>query len=86
MSGFFALRRDVFRRLDDGTLDPSGFKVLLYLFLTARRTLGADRVTVREVSYAFRERLHGKSKLTSRVVWEYVRMLYHFRRAPRRRR
>jgi dolichol-phosphate mannosyltransferase len=80
MSGFFALRRDLFASLDDGSLRPEGFKIFLYLYLAARHRMGPDRVTVREVGYVFRERLHGESKLTGRVMWEYVRMLIASRR------
>jgi dolichol-phosphate mannosyltransferase len=75
MSGFFALRRDLFATLDDGSLRPVGFKIFLYLYLEACRRMGPDHVTVREVGYVFRERLHGESKLTARVIWEYLRML-----------
>lgn len=80
MSGYFTIRQELFAKLDDGTLRPEGFKVFLYLYLRACRLLGAGNVDVREVGFVFRDRLHGNSKLTSRVMWEYVRMLYEFRR------
>lgn len=80
MSGFFTIRRELFARLDDGTLRPEGFKVFLYLYLRACRLLGPGNVDVREVGFVFRDRLHGNSKLTYRVMWEYVRMLCEFRR------
>jgi dolichol-phosphate mannosyltransferase len=75
LSGFFALRRSLFQALDDGTLQAPGFKILLYLYDRARRHLGRDAVRVREVGFQFRCRLHGESKLTARVVWEFVTML-----------
>jgi dolichol-phosphate mannosyltransferase len=80
MSGFFAIRKELFAKLDDGTLHPQGFKVFLYLYLCACRRLGAGSIGIREVGFVFRDRLHGTSKLTYRVVWDYVRMLYEFRR------
>lgn len=65
MSGFFMFRRDAFmsgvRRLSG-----QGFKILLDLLASADRPL-----KVVEIPYAFRERLHGESKLDAMVVWEY---------------
>jgi dolichol-phosphate mannosyltransferase len=83
-SGFFAVRRDVFAALDDGTLRPEGFKILLSLYLEASRRAGSGRVEVREVEVPLRERVHGKSKLSGRVAWAYLRMLYRYRRRLRR--
>ncbi len=87
MSGFFAVRHEVFRKLDDGTLHPEGFKILLYLYLCACRQLGRQHVGVREVGFVFRDRLYGKSKLSGAVMWDYLRMVYSLRRSaltPRR--
>src|SRR5262249_3768271 len=80
MSGYFTVRREVFAALDNGTLCPEGFKILLYLYFHACQRLGRGKVRVREVGYVFRNRLHGDSKLTSRVMWEYLKMLYDLRR------
>jgi dolichol-phosphate mannosyltransferase len=80
MSGYFAIRRDLFVRLDEGSLQPEGFKILLYLYARALERLGRENVRVREVAYVFRPRLTGESKLTSRVMWEYVKMLVELRR------
>jgi dolichol-phosphate mannosyltransferase len=80
MSGYFTLRREVFAALDDGTLHPEGFKILLYLYLRACQCLGCEKIHVLEVGYIFRNRLHGQSKLTGRVAWEYLKMLYNLRR------
>jgi dolichol-phosphate mannosyltransferase len=85
MSGCFSLRKELLAKLDDGTLRPAGFKVFLYLYLRACRVLGAGNVNVCEVGYVFRDRLHGNSKLTYRVMWEYMWMLYEFRRISSRR-
>ncbi len=40
MSGYFAIRRSFFACLDDGTLRPKGFKILLYLYARALARLG----------------------------------------------
>jgi len=80
VSGFFALRRETFTTLDDGTLRPEGFKILLYLYLHARDRLGAEGLRIREVGFVFRDRQHGTSKLGAGVMWHYLRMLYRFRR------
>ncbi|TWO69014.1 glycosyltransferase family 2 protein [Caenimonas sedimenti] len=69
MSGFFALRRDLF----DGVmrrLSGEGYKILLDILASAREPL---RVT--EVPYQFRPRVAGESKLDSAVAWEYALLL-----------
>jgi dolichol-phosphate mannosyltransferase len=69
MSGFFMIRRDVFdaavRRVS-----ALGFKIMLDLFASAPRPL-----RFRELPYAFRQRLHGESKLDSFVVWSYLLLI-----------
>ncbi|HEU5169379.1 MAG TPA: polyprenol monophosphomannose synthase [Gemmatimonadales bacterium] len=81
MSGFFMMPRSLFARLDEGGLRPEGFKVLLYLYVQAVQALGRPNVRVLEVGFTFRERLHGRSKLTPRVMREYVAMLFELRRS-----
>jgi len=69
MSGFFALRRRVVEGL---ALAPRGYKILL-------EVLGRGRYrTVREVAYTFGRRQAGQSKLTSRVMVDYLRQLASF--------
>ncbi len=69
MSGFFALRRRVVEGL---ALQPRGYKILL-------EVLGRGRYrTVREVAYTFGRRQAGQSKLTSRVMVDYLRQLASF--------
>lgn len=69
MSGFFAVRADLFRSLA-GDLSRTGFKVLLDLFLTAPKPL-----RFRELPYRMRSRSLGASKLDARVVLEFVELL-----------
>lgn len=58
MSGFFAFRRDEIAPIA-AKLNPTGFKILLDILFHLDP---ADRVV--EIPYVFRQRLHGKSKLT----------------------
>ncbi len=69
MSGFFALKRSSFEALAP-SLDPKGFKILLE-FLARDREL-----RVAEVGYAFRNRQHGESKLSTQVIVQYLAALY----------
>jgi dolichol-phosphate mannosyltransferase len=69
MSGFFMLRRDAFDRAVR-RLSTLGYKILLDILVSARPSL-----TVAEVPYVFRNRIHGESKLDSAVTWEYLILL-----------
>lgn len=84
MSGFFVMRRSLFRALDDGTLQPRGYKVLLYVYARAVGRFGADGLRLREVGYQFGNRQFGRSKLSGKVIFEYVLMLVNLRRQARR--
>ena len=69
MSNFFALRRDLFEEVSRG-LSKLGFKILLDILLTARRSL-----RVREIPFTLGTRRTGDSKFESLVAWEYVMLL-----------
>jgi dolichol-phosphate mannosyltransferase len=69
MSGFFMLRRAIVEELAP-SLSSQGFKILLDIVATAR---GALRVA--ELPFVFRERLHGESKLDSRIALDFVALL-----------
>ena len=66
LSGFFMVRRDTLERLAP-SLSAQGFKILLDMVATSRGTL-----RVAEVPSVFRERLHGESKLDTRVALEFI--------------
>jgi dolichol-phosphate mannosyltransferase len=70
MSGFFMIRRDRFERLAP-SLSVQGFKILLDLVATAR-----GKLRIVEVPYSFGERLHGESKLDSRVVLDFLGLVF----------
>jgi dolichol-phosphate mannosyltransferase len=61
ISGFFALRREVFELIDDVDLRPRGYKILIYLYARAVRRLGKGAVRLRELGYRFGSREHGKA-------------------------
>ncbi len=69
MSGFFAVRRDLFEQCAP-RLSGQGFKILVDLVMTAGRSL---RVT--ELPYSFRSRLAGESKLSNLVIAQFGGLL-----------
>lgn len=69
MSGFFMIRREIVDELAP-RLSAQGFKILLDIIATSPRVLK----TV-ELSYRFRQRRHGESKLDMLVTLEYLGLL-----------
>lgn len=69
MSGFFAVRTDVFRQRAD-QLVGAGYKILLDLLAT-----NGPSLKVQEVSYLFRSREQGESKLDARVALDFGELL-----------
>ena len=69
MSGFFMLRRELINEVVHD-LSAIGFKILLDIFVTAKRPL-----RFRELPYTFRNRHAGESKLDNVVAWQYIAML-----------
>lgn len=63
MSGYFMISRGV---IDGVVFNPVGWKILLEVL-----TLGNYRKVV-EISYSFEKRNAGESKLSSKVMWEYL--------------
>jgi len=70
MSGFFMIRRDVIEE-HAKTLAGEGYKLLMDILWTAGRSL-----KVVELSYRFRERRHGESKLDTLVTVDYLGLLF----------
>ena len=69
MSGYFMLTRAAFMR-SVRRLSNQGYKILLDIILSS-----PDKFRVKEVSYVFRNRVSGESKLDSNVIFEYLLML-----------
>lgn len=83
MSGFFTMRRDLFLALDDWTLHPRGYKLLVYLYGQALQCLGREKIRVCEIAYEFGRRRHGRSKLSPLVMLDFLIMLFDLRLHPR---
>jgi dolichol-phosphate mannosyltransferase len=69
MSGFFMLRRELIDR-HAHELSGIGYKILLDIVLTA-----GPAIRLAEIPYTFRLRSSGESKISARVVWEYLLLL-----------
>lgn len=69
MSGFFAIRRDIFLEAAPN-LSRVGYKILLDLVASSSRALDSA-----EVGYTFGKRIHGESKLDHAVALEYFELL-----------
>jgi dolichol-phosphate mannosyltransferase len=68
MSGYFAVRREVFDRVRP-RLRPRGYKILLEILVRAAP------LRVAEVGFIFVDRVRGKSKLSTAVAREYGAMI-----------
>ncbi len=69
MSGFFAVSSRLFQQ-SANLLNPRGFKILLE-FIARNRNL-----KILEIGYTFRNRVHGKTKLSGSVIRNYLIALY----------
>ncbi len=69
MSGFFAISRKVYQNYKE-EINPKGFKILLEFLARA------NNAKTIEVGYTFRGRIHGESKLSHKVILEYLKALY----------
>lgn len=65
-SGFFGFRRTV---VDHASLNALGWKIGLEVVVRGRCN------SVTEVPYTFVSRTHGSSKLSKRIIWEYLQQL-----------
>ena len=70
MSGFVFLRREVIEGVE---LDPIGWKIALEVLVKGRYE------RVEEVPFVFRDRAYGDSKLSSRVIADYLHHLVRLR-------
>ena len=79
MSGFFAIRRDAFERVKP-CLSPEGFKIMHELAFLLSLT-GRDKVLEHPITFAMRKQ--GESKLSGRVIVQYLAMLLRFVRTKK---
>ncbi|WP_428681659.1 glycosyltransferase [Reyranella sp.] len=71
MSGFFAVKREVFEAVAP-RLVPSGFKILVDILASTR-----GKVRIAEVGYRFRSRQEGRSKFDARAILDFLGLLLH---------
>ena len=79
MSGYFGIQRRAFASIQD-EVNPRGFKILLELYYRMSRRKGKARVDFLELPFEFQPRIAGQSKLTGRIVWQYLCMLISLRK------
>ncbi len=72
MSGFFALKRDLYIN-SKHRLNSQGYKILLEIYAKS------NPKNIKEIPFIFRNRSHGYSKLTRKVVIQYLKMLFDIR-------
>jgi len=77
MSGFFGVKRATFHAIRSA-LAPNGFKIMLeMLYLLSLRK---QKICVQECPILFEMRKKGKSKLSGRIIFQYLAMLMECRR------
>lgn len=72
MSGFFVIRRSAYNRIRPH-LNPTGFKIVLE-FAWLLTISGKRGVMEHPIIFAMRQ--HGESKLSGKVIWQYLKMLF----------
>ena len=69
MSGFFAIKREVFEDCVKN-LSSIGFKILLDIVASSKKD-----TRIVEIPFVFSSRLTGESKLNTNVMWEYLLLI-----------
>lgn len=69
MSGFFMIKKELFSKIKN-KINPLGYKILLEILFSS------PKAAVSEVSFRFGLREAGESKLGSKVILEYLLMLF----------
>lgn len=72
MSGYFLLKRKLFERVKH-KINPQGYKILLEIYVRS------NPQRVKEIPFIFKDRKQGYSKVTLKVIFEYLQMLYKLR-------
>jgi dolichol-phosphate mannosyltransferase len=75
MSGFFMTKKETFNKVKNN-LTGKGYKILLDMVLTIE--LLDKKAKISEIGYKFRIRKQGQSKLSSKVIKDYLLMLTTF--------
>jgi dolichol-phosphate mannosyltransferase len=77
MSGFFVIRKKAYDNVH-GQLNPQGFKIMLELLYNLKKA--NPDCSVKEIGIFFRNRLKGDSKMNSKVVLQFFKMLFDLRK------
>jgi len=72
MSGYFLLKRELFEKAKH-KINPRGYKILLEIYVRS------NPQKVKELPFIFKNRKQGYSKVTLKVMFEYMQMLYSLR-------
>lgn len=72
MSGYFLLKREIFEKVKH-EVNPLGYKILLEIYIRS------NPQRVKEISFIFKDRKQGYSKVTLKVIVEYLQMLFKLR-------
>ncbi len=78
MSGYFLIRKDVFNEVKN-RLNPKGFKIMLELLFLLENSEKKYRIT--ESGIIFGLRVHGESKLSFKVIFQFLQLLLNLRRS-----
>jgi dolichol-phosphate mannosyltransferase len=78
MSGFFAVQKESYLKIRDN-LNPKGFKIMLEVLYRMKKSIEGS--TSKEVPITFRTRKMGESKLSSKVIFEFISGLWDLRRS-----
>lgn len=81
MSGYFLIRKDVFKEIKP-RLNPKGFKIMLELLCLLESSEKKYRIT--ESGIIFGLRIHGESKLSFRVIFQFLQSLLDMRKSIRK--
>ena len=77
MSGYFLLWRKDFAEVKEH-LNGKGFKILLEILANLHTS------KIKEVPYTFRLRTHGRSKLSNKIILQYLHQLWRLCSSSRR--
>ena len=77
MSGYFLVRRKDFREIRE-QLNGKGFKILLEILWNL------NAAKIKEVPYEFRPRTRGQSKLSGRIILQFIHQLWRLCSSSRR--
>lgn len=77
MSGFFVVKKTAYSDIRQ-QLNPKGFKIMLEILFYLKHS--DKNYSIREIGIFFRDRIHGKSKLSSKVIIQFLRMLLELRK------